>query len=193
MSDDDVDNVLPFPEGGVDPAAIALGPALEALLFAAGEPVKVPDLASALEADNHRVRTGLAALSRELRDQERGIELVQVGGGWQLRTHPRFGAVVRQLRGTRPLKLSKAALEVLSVIAYQQPVTRSDVEDLRGVDCGGVIRSLIDKGLVRVSGRRDEPGRPLEYRTTSGFLELFGLPGLKDLPTLREREELDDG
>ncbi len=192
MSEQD-DNVLPFPEGGVDPAAVALAPVLEALLFAAGEPVKVPELAAALDQDIHRVRTGLAALARQLRDAERGVELTQVAGGWQLRTHPRFGAVVRQLRGTRPMRLSKAALEVLSVIAYQQPVTRSDVDELRGVDCGGVIRSLIDKGLVRVAGRRDEPGRPLEYRTTAGFLELFGLPKLTDLPTLREREELDDG
>jgi len=192
VSDDETGTLLPFPEGGVDPRAEELIPVLEALLFAAGGPVKVRELCEALDGAEPRVVQGaLGAMKRRMADANRGIELVQVSGAWQLRTDPRFAGPVLTLLGTRPARLSRAALEVLSVVAYQQPVTRGDVEKLRGVDCGGVMRVLAEKGLIRVSGRRDQPGRPHEYRTTAGFLQLFGLPGLDHLPTLRERQDLD--
>jgi segregation and condensation protein B len=162
--------------------------AVEALLFAAGAPVKVTDLCVALQADTQEVEEGLRSLAATYAGG--GVELVQVAGGWQLRSSPRFATAVLRLRGGKPQKLSPQALEVLAVVAYKQPVTRTEVELLRGVDSGGVLKALLDRGVVRVAGRREEPGRPLEYATTDAFLELFGLPSLSSLPTLREREEL---
>lgn len=162
---------------------------LEALLFAAGEPVTVLDLAEAIGAvDVGDVLAGLEAL--EATRREAGVRLVRVAGGWQLRTDPAFADEVSRLRGGRPQKMSPAALETLAVVAYRQPCTRQEVDDLRGVSAGGVLKTLLDKGYLRVVGRRDEPGRPLEYGTTSLFLEMFQLDTLASLPTLAEREEL---
>lgn len=162
---------------------------LEALLFAAGEPVTVLDLAEAIGAVD--VAEVLAALE-QLEEQRRhaGVRLVRVAGGWQLRTDPAFADEVARLRGGRPQKMSAAALETLAVVAYRQPCTRQEVDDLRGVSAGGVIKTLLDKGYLRVVGRREEPGRPLEYGTTPLFLEMFQLDSLASLPTLQEREEL---
>ncbi|TVQ86745.1 MAG: SMC-Scp complex subunit ScpB [Deltaproteobacteria bacterium] len=189
MSDD---NVLPFPEplpAEVEP----LIPAIEALLFAAGEPVTAGALATALQVDDPLLVAAAArALARRLRERGAGILVVEVAGGFQARTHPRFAAEVLALRGGRPQRLSRAALEVLSIIAYQQPATRQDVEEVRGVASGAVIKGLIERGLLKVVGREEIPGRPLQYGTTSGFLEVFGLPDLKALPTLAEREALEE-
>ena len=165
---------------------------LEALLFAAGEPVSVRALgdAAGLE-DLGEIRDVLRRLQQQYEHPGRGLRLVEVAGGWQLQTAPGVGESVAKLRGTRPKKLSPAAQEALSVIAYRQPVTKGEVDKLRGVDSGGVLRGLLERQLIRVSGRRrDIPGRPLEYSTSKGFLELFSLKSLADLPTLAEREEL---
>jgi segregation and condensation protein B len=97
---------------------------------------------------------------------------------------------IHRLLGTRPKKLTRGALESLSIVAYRQPITRPEIDRLRGVDSGGVIKQLVDRGLVRSAGRSDDPGRPLLYRTTPEFLELFGLPDLASLPTIEERAEL---
>ena len=189
MSDD---NVLPFPEP-LPAEAEPLIPAIEALLFAAGEPVTAGALATALQVDDPLlVAVAARALARRLRERGAGILVVEVAGGFQARTHPRFAAEVLALRGGRPQRLSRAALEVLSIIAYQQPATRQDVEEVRGVASGAVIKGLIERGLLKVVGREEIPGRPLQYGTTSGFLELFGLPDLKALPTLAEREALEE-
>lgn len=188
MSDDRT--VLPFPEsaGGPDP----LQPLLEALLLASGDPVREKDLVEAIgDVRRARVREALEAWALALRGRNAGMQLVQVAGGWQLRTHPRFAPEVLRLTGARPIKLSSAALEVLSIVAYQQPVTRMDVEEIRGVASGAVLRHLGERGLVRVSGRREVPGRPLEYGTTRAFLELFGLKDLRGLPTLAERASME--
>lgn len=188
---DDGGRIVHFPgprQGGRDLFAV-----LEALLFAAGEPVSERALAEAAgEVSRDDVRRALRALSRRIEAGDRGLELVQVAGGWQLRTDPRFSEQVASLLGGTPPRLSQAALETLSIVAYRQPVTRAGVEALRGVASGGVLRTLIDRGLVRVVGRRDEPGRPMEYGTTRGFLETFGLPDLASLPTLRDLEDLED-
>lgn len=187
MSDDDADDrVLQFPgrPGGVAPEVVS---ALEALLFASGEPVRTEQLADVLELDREQVRLGIAVLQDRF-GTGRGIRLIRVAKGWQLRTAPQFGSQVQRLIGSKPKRLTRPQLEVLSIVAWQQPVTRIEVDGLRGVDSGPLIRKLIDRGLLRVSGRRDEPGRPLEYRTTSGFLELFGLPDLGSLPRPDERE-----
>ncbi|MFT7518965.1 MAG: segregation and condensation protein B [Kiritimatiellia bacterium] len=167
-----------------------LVPAVHALLFAAGEPVSAGVIGVALgDLDPALITAALLALQTQL-EQDAALVLDKVAGGWQLRTHPRYAKAVLRLRGGRAKRLSQAALEVLSVVAYQQPATRADVEQVRGVASGGVLKSLIDKGLVRTTGRRDLPGRPLEYGTTPLFLELFSLSDLLALPTLRERESL---
>jgi segregation and condensation protein B len=185
------DNVLPFPlQGGDDDlGGDGLFAMLEALLFAAGEPVTVTELCTAVgEVDPHDVRAALHNMAQ--RSVGRGVRLVRAAGGWQLRTDPRFSDAVMRLRGGRPQKMSSAALETLSVVAYRQPATRGEVDEVRGVNSGGVLRTLLEKGYLRVVGRRDEPGRPLEYGTTALFLEMFSLDSLASLPTLKEREEL---
>jgi segregation and condensation protein B len=189
--------ILPFPGGAESPEQARIGglvPALEALLFAAGGPVATKALATSLEdATPAEVVRALEVLRVRCARGDRGLELIEVAGGWQLRTDPRFAtAILRLLEGT-PTKLSRASLEVLAVVAYRQPVTRTEIEALRGVNSGSVVRTLLERGLVRVAGRREGPGRPLEYATTPHFLEVFSLPDLGALPTLREREDLEEG
>jgi len=188
MAEDAPPEVLQFPDrpGGIGPGVVA---AVEALIFAAGQPVSTRRLADVLDLEADEVRLAIQVLQGRFRGADRGIHLERVAGGWQLRSAPAFGAQILQMLGHRPTKLSRAALEILAVVAYRQPVTRHEVDQLRGVDSGGVLRKLLDKKLVRVSGRRDEPGRPLEYRTTSAFLEMFALPSLSALPRLRDRVE----
>lgn len=179
---------LRFPDRADIP--LALVAAVEALLFASGDPIATRELARVLDVDPGEVRAALATLQDRHRGEGAGLRLVRVASGWQLRTAPELAAVVLALRGARPARISRAALEVLAVVAYEQPVTRHEIERLRGVDSGGVLKTLLDKGLVRVGGRRDEPGRPLEYRTAPAFLEMFSLASLDGLPTLQERAEL---
>lgn len=177
--------------GGERDVTTDLYAAVEALLFAAGDPVSVDVLCDALQgAEPSEVRRALNAIHGRLKNAEHGIELHNVDDAWQLRTKSTFASAILRLRGGKPQKLSKPALEVLSVVAYRQPVTRFEIEQIRGVDSGGVLKNLLERNLVRVAGRREEPGKPLEYGTTPDFLRLFQLPGLQSLPTLREREEL---
>ncbi len=165
--------------------------AVEAMLFVSAEPLGLNALCEALgNADPIEVRVVIDQLMRRCQAPDHGVELVEVAGAFQFRTKAAFASVVARIRGGKPQRLSGPALEVLAIIAYRQPVTRHEIDQIRGVDSGGPLRGLIDRSLVRVSGRRDEPGRPLEYATAPAFLELFGLPGLGSLPTLREREGL---
>jgi segregation and condensation protein B len=120
------------------------------------------------------------------------VTLVDLGGRWQLRTEPQAGVYVRRLLQVRPLRLTRAALETLAIIAYRQPITRPEMEDLRGVDCGAVTKALLERKLIRILGKKDEPGRPLIFGTTKEFLELFNLRDLTQLPTLREFQELSE-
>jgi segregation and condensation protein B len=165
--------------------------AIEAVLLASEGPVSENQLNTWLAHPGlGAVRGGLDAIRSRLDQRQGGYRLVHVAKGWQLRTDPRFAAWVSHMRGGRPLKLSRAALETIAIVAYRQPVTRSEVEALRGVDSGGVLRMLCERRLCGVIGRKDEPGRPLIYGTTSDFLGLFGLRDLSDLPTLRDLREL---
>ena len=118
-----------------------------------------------------------------------GFFLNQVAGGYQIRTRPEYMEWIKRLLQPKPMRLSKAALETLAIIAYKQPVIRSDVEHIRGVDCGGVLRVLLERKFIRVLGRKEIAGRPLIYATTKRFLEVFDLKNLKDLPTPKEIEE----
>lgn len=165
--------------------------AVEACLFAAGAPLSTGALAEALETSEGEVRAALRAL--EAQRATTGVQVEQVAGGFQLRTPSRYANVVQRLLGARPQKLSQAALECLAVVAYRQPVTRGEIEAMRGVDSGGVLKTLLERSLLRTAGRSDEPGRPLLYRTTAAFLELFSLPDLKALPTMAERASLARG
>lgn len=168
-----------------------LEPAIEALLLAADGPVKEEDLDGWLDSPGRRsLREALRRIQRRLSGERRGWQLVEVARGWQLRTDVTFARWVAAMRGGKPTRLSKAALETLAVVAYRQPVTRGEVEELRGVDAGGVLRALAERELVTVVGRKNEPGRPLLYGTTNEFLSLFGLRNLSDLPTLRDLRSL---
>ncbi|NCG19260.1 MAG: SMC-Scp complex subunit ScpB [Rhodobacterales bacterium] len=182
------EHVLPFPgrPGGVAPEVVS---AIEALLFASGEPINSARLAQIIDIPTEQVRIAIALL-QDRYSEGRGVVLGRVADGWQLRTAPAFSPLVMALRGAKPKKLPRPQLEVLSSVAWQQPVTRGEVDRVRGVDSGPIIRKLLDRGYLRVSGRRDEPGRPLEYRTTKAFLTVFGLPSLTALPRLDERREV---
>lgn len=163
---------------------------LESLIFVSEQPITVRRLARILGLDGRRIRSLLAVLTNHYTG--RGIVLQEISGGFQFRTHPDNAAVIREVFKLRPLRLSRAALETLSIVAYRQPLTRAQAEDIRGVDCGGVLKFLFEKGLVRVIGRKEEPGRPIIYGTSQTFLELFGLRSLSDLPPLHEFSELWD-
>ncbi len=169
-----------------------LVPAIEACLFGVGIPVSAAALSTALGVSEADVLAGLDLLrDRQLRSGS-GIRLVEVGEGWQLRSEARMSGWVSALRGGKPIRLSRPALEALAIVAFRQPVSKGAVDDIRGVDSGGMLRSLLDRGLVRMAGRSDEPGRPILYGTTPAFLTLFGMRSLADLPTLRDLRALRD-
>ena len=164
---------------------------VEALVLGAPEPVsarKIAEVVPGLETED--AVAIVAELGREYEELGRAFEIWEVAGGYQLRTRPEYASYLRLLHRERPLRLSRAALETLAVVAYRQPVTRAEVEAVRGVEVDAVIRSLLERHLVRVAGHREVPGRPMLYATTKRFLEVFGLGELDDLPTLREMEEL---
>lgn len=165
-------------------------PVIEALLFASPEAVRVERLAEILEVDRGRVQSALRDMMAEFQPGTRGLVLEEVAGGYQLRTRPEFGEWIRRLNRTRPMRFSRAALETLAIIAYRQPVTRAEIEYLRGVDSGGVLKTLLDRRLIRILGKKDVAGKPLIYGTTKEFLSTFGLRDLGGLPTLKEFSEL---
>ena len=163
---------------------------VESLLFVADEALSLERLKKTLpQADPEAIREAVAALQADYDARRGGFYLAEVAGGFQFRSRPEYTAWVRRLVDPKPLRLSKAAMETLAVIAYKQPIIRADIEHLRGVDCGGVLRVLLERKLIRVLGRKEIAGRPLIYATTKIFLETFDLKDLKDLPTPREIEE----
>lgn len=165
--------------------------AIEAVLFGVGEPISFDDLHKALgEPPADTLRAALTAMREAYLRRGAGVRLHEVANGYQLRTVAQAAPYVAAARGARPFRLSKAAVETLAIVAYRQPVSRQEIEDIRGVECGGMLRALLERRLVGVMGRRDEAGRPLVYGTTPHFLEVFGLKDLSDLPTLRDLREL---
>jgi segregation and condensation protein B len=164
---------------------------IESLLFVSEDPLSVQQLKNILETEEtDTIRAALEALTDEYDGRGGGFELRQVAGGFQFRTRSEYSDWVKKLLKPSPAKLSRAALETLAIIAYKQPIIRGDVEHLRGVDCGGVLRMLLEKKLIRVLGRKDIPGRPMIYGTTREFLEVFNLKDLRDLPSPKEIESL---
>jgi segregation and condensation protein B len=166
--------------------------AIEALLFAAEKPLDLPALLDATQFEEQTLKEALASLQQTHAPGAGGTVLLDLGGRWQLRTDPQLGAYVRRMLQVKPMRLTRAALETLAIVAYRQPITRPEMEDLRGVDCGAVTKALLDRKLIRILGKKDEPGRPLLFGTTREFLELFNLRDLTQLPTLREFQELSE-
>ena len=165
---------------------------LESLLFAAGEPVSIARLAAVLENVAQKdIRQALSAMAAAYASGARGMVLEEVAGGYQLRTPKEHALYVRKLLAAKPPRLSRPLLETLAIIAYRQPITGPEIEQLRGVDCGGVLDTLIERRLVKIAGRKDAPGRPMVYATTPEFLETFGLKDLEQLPDLGELREID--
>jgi segregation and condensation protein B len=164
---------------------------VEALVLSSSEPISAAKLAEIIPyCDAGEVKDLVNELNTEYADQDRSFEIWEVAGGFQIRTRAEFSGYLQKLQKERALRLSQAALETLAIIAYRQPVTRAEIEDVRGVDVGATVKSLLERHLIRIAGQREVPGRPMLYGTTRRFLEIFGLESLKNLPTLRELDEL---
>jgi segregation and condensation protein B len=163
---------------------------LQSLLFVADKPLDLNQLFEATGIDREVIEKQLNKLGGQYREGVSGIVLHEVGGGWQFRTDPGSAEYVRRFLRVKPQRLTRAALETLAIIAYRQPVTRPEVEDIRGVDCGAVIKALLDRRLIKIVGKKEEVGRPILYGSTKEFLEFFALKDLSALPTLREFQEL---
>jgi segregation and condensation protein B len=176
-------------EEGVEPRVEEerLKAILESLLFAAGEPVALTQLANALDnVPREAIRTALSEMAADYAAGTRGIVLEEIAGGYQLRTPKEHAFYVRRLLAAKPPRLSRPLLETVAIIAYRQPITRPEIEQLRGVDSGGVLDTLLERALIKIAGRKEAPGRPIMYATAPEFLELFGLKDLESLPDLEE-------
>jgi len=184
---------------------MTLSRVIEALLFSAQKPLSIREITTAIksaEGDDSpnefaRVREAeVAAATEQLRteyvEQGRAFQLIEKAEGWQLATDPKYAPWVRQLfPAPKPARLSAPALETLAIIAYRQPITRADVEAVRGVNIDGVLQTLMERGLVKIAGRAEIPGRPLLYETTQFFLDHFGLRDLDELPNVEELRKRD--
>lgn len=162
-------------------------PILEGIIFVSDSPVRLDSLLEILpEFDKETILNGIQRIKSEFAEDQMGLELVEVAGGYIFRTKPKLAGWVNRLRRRKPVKLSQSALETLAIVAYRQPIIKPAIDEIRGVDSGWVLRTLLERGLVRILGRKDIPGRPVVYGTTQAFLELFGLNSLSDLPSLKE-------
>lgn len=165
---------------------------LEALLFLSGEPITLSVIRNVIDLSESEIKKLMDELIIQYRDQKGGLSIVEVANGYQMVTNPEYAEWVRKFKSTQLSgRLSMPALETLSIIAYKQPVIRAEIEQLRGVSSDSAIRTLLEKRLIKVIGRKEVPGRPFLYVTTREFLEYFGLKDLSELPTLKDltREE----
>ena len=164
---------------------------VEALLFVAEEPLPLARLQEVLaDGDPAETKATIRELAQRLEEEGRGLMVQEVAGGFRLTTRAEASPWIQRLQQVKPAKLSRAALETLAIIAYKQPITRAEIEAIRGVTVDGVMRTLLERGLVRMLGRKTEAGRPMLYGTSSSFLEHFGFKDLGDLPSLKEIDEL---
>ena len=164
---------------------------VEALLFASGSPLGAKRLADVTRLPKQEVIDILDSLKMKFSLEENGVELVEAGGKYQLRTKAPFAPFLQQLRASRPKRLSQQALETLAIVAYRQPIVRGDVEKIRGVDATPTLKTLIDRGFIKIVGHQESIGQPALYGTTQQFLEVFGLSSLGELPTLRDLKQLE--
>lgn len=167
---------------------------VEAMLFVSTEPISVTRLVSALgDVTKAEVERVLRSLADDLEQEGRGVRLAEIAGGYRLVTKQEYATWIKRLdKSKSTTKLSRSALESLAIIAYKQPIVRSEIEEIRGVETSGVVRTLLERKLVRIVGRKEVPGRPIMYGTTKYFLEHFGLSDLSQLPPLREFKELGE-
>ena len=165
---------------------------IESIIFVSGEPVSVEKIAQVFpDLEKPEIRSCLKELISEWEEMGRGIFLANVSGGYQFRTAPGSSDhITNFLKKVKKFRLSRPALEVIAIIAYKQPVTRVEIESIRGVDCSGVINVLLERQIIEIKGRKEVIGKPFLYGTTAEFLEVFGLKSLSDLPTLKEIDEI---
>jgi segregation and condensation protein B len=169
--------------------------AIEALVFSSGNPLSLDRLKGIFEeATAGQIEEQVRLLQQEYIDRGSGLMLAEVAGGYQLATRPEHFEWIRKYKTVKTTtRLSKPALETLAIVAYKQPITRSEVEAIRGVNIGGIMRNLMERRLVKIVGKKDVPGKPMMYGTTQEFLQYFGLNDLSALPTLKEFQELEAG
>lgn len=164
---------------------------VESLLFVAEGPLTLQRLAEVIEgADKSEITAVLEEVRTDLATNRRGVRLVEVAGGYQLRTPKENADWVKKFLGGRPARMGRATLETLAIIAYRQPVTKAEIEAIRGVDVDGVVNTLMERSLIRAVGRKDVPGRPFLFGTTPEFLQLFNMKDLSELPTLKELDQI---
>jgi len=166
---------------------------IEALVLASEAPLSLEKMSLILEGvEKSGIKEALDGLISGYEERGSGIVLQEVAGGYQFRTRPELGIWVKKLKGTKPASLSPAALETLAIVAYRQPVVKTEIESIRGVDVSAPLKGLLEKRLICIVGRKDVPGKPIIYGTTRRFLEVFNLKDLSELPTLRELKELNE-
>jgi len=164
---------------------------IEALLFASDKPLAIKEIHSVLpDVKSAEISGALRVLKYEYEAMGRSFALHEVGGGFQFRSRPEYGGYILKMLQASPARLSRATMETLAIIAYKQPVLRQEIERLRGVDVGGILKTLLEKGLVKIMGRKNLPGRPLVYGTTRKFLEVFDLKDIESLPKIKELKAL---
>ena len=165
---------------------------IEALILASETPLSIEKIAEIIEnVDKKEVYRQLHDIVKEYKDRDGGICLQEVAGGFQFRTKSDMAPWIKKLKGVK-YSLTPAALETLAIIAYHQPVVKSEIDKIRGVDAGGPLKRLLERKLVRIVGRKDVPGKPIIYGTTKRFLEVFNLKDLSELPTMQELKELEE-
>ena len=165
---------------------------VEAMIFASDTPLAPEKIRAVFpEMEKKDIKEIIDQLISEYNQRDGGIFLQEIAGGFQFRTSPELAQWIKKLKSTKPQSLSPQAMETLAIIAYKQPIVKSEIESIRGVDVGAPLKSLLDKKLIRIVGRKDVPGKPIIYGTTRKFLEVFNLKDLLDLPNLRELKELN--
>mgnify|MGYP001162143426 FL=1 len=164
---------------------------IEALIFISESPISIKALSEVFKIEKSKISTAINELIEEYKNLELSIEIVEVANGYQFRSKDKYKEIIKEYINKKPFKLSRASLEVLGIISKKQPVTKQEIDKIRGVDSTGVINVLLERELINVSGEKNVPGRPFLYKTTEMFLEVFSLKDINDIPDLEEFEEYE--